>query len=129
MKTILVSAALLSVLTASASATTAATGPNAQFDPPATGEGGNGAGSVKLASLVSSTFLLVPDSAQSLLVTVGEGGEGGRGRRLRRHRAYNFYYYRPHSYRLQRGYRPYYAPRRYEQPYYDYRYEGPRRHF
>ncbi len=128
MKTILASAALLTVLTASASATPAARGPQTRFDPPATGEGGNGAGSVKLASLVTSTFLFVPDSAQSLLVTVGEGGEGGRGRRLRRHRAYNFHYYGPHSYRLERGYRPSYAPRRYEHPYYDYRYEGPRRY-
>ncbi|WP_291852150.1 hypothetical protein [Bradyrhizobium sp.] len=122
MKTILVSATLLSVLTASASATPAAMGPDAQLDPPATGEGGNGAGSVKLASLVTSTFLFVPDSAQSLLVTVGEGGEGGRGRRFRHHRGYKFHYYKPHSYRLDRGYRPYYAPRRYKQPYYYYRY-------
>jgi hypothetical protein len=135
-KTILVSAALLSVFTASASAAPAgAMGFEAQFDPVPTGEGGNGAGSVRLASLVSSTFLFVPDSGQSLLVTVGEGGEGGeggRGRRLRRYRSYNFDYYSSPRYRLHREYRPYHIPRRYERPYYDYDYryyERPRPYF
>lgn len=126
MKTVVVSAALLSVLTVSASATPIdAMGPQAQFDPLAAGEGGSGAGSVKLASAITSTFLFVPDAAQSLLVTVGEGGEGGeggRGRRLRGYRAYNFDYYRSPRYRLYREYRPYYSPLPYERPYYDQRY-------
>lgn len=120
MKTILVSAAFLSIFTAGASATPpGAMGFEAQLDPLPTGEGGNGAGSVKLASPVTSTFLFVPDGGQSLLVPVGEGGEGGRGRHLRRNRGYDSdYYYRSPRYRLRQDYRPYYAP----PPYYDQRY-------
>jgi hypothetical protein len=125
MRTVVVSAALLSVVTVSASATPIyAMGP--RFDPLVAGEGGSGAGSVKFSSAVTSTFLFAPDATQSLLVTVGEGGEGGeggRGRRLRKYRAYNFDYYRSPRYRLHREYRPYYAPPPYKRPYYDQRYD------
>ena len=77
MKTI-VSATLLGVLAAGAPAAADATGTPAQFDPLTTGEGGNGSGSVRLSSNLTSTFLVVPDAAQSLLVTVGEGGRRRR---------------------------------------------------
>lgn len=126
MKTI-VGAALLGVLTASASAAADTTGTGAQFEPLTMGEGGNGSGSVRLASMLTSTFLVVPDAAQSLLVTVGEGGEGGegrRGRRLRRHPGDYFGYYRSPRYRYDRDY--YYTPYRYDRPYYDQRYYGRR---
>lgn len=130
-KRILISAATIGVLTANADATT-----NIGFSvaPPETqeaGEGGNGSGSVKIASLVSSTFLLVPDARQSLLVTVGEGGEGGeggRGRRWRkRHHHYGHYYGHNH-YRLgPSSYRPHRAG---PYGYYDQRYYGrPRFYF
>jgi len=128
MKTI-VSAALLGVLAAGAPAAADATGTPAQFDPLTTGEGGNGSGSVRLSSNLTSTFLVVPDAAQSLLVTVGEGGEGGegwRGRRLRRYPGDYLGYYRSPRYRYDRDYSPYYMPHRYDRPYYDQRYYGRR---
>ena len=129
MKTVLVSAALAGVITASATSVTAGPlRPVAQRE--TIGEGGNGAGSVRLASAVTSAFLLVPDAAQSPLMTVGEGGEGGKGgkeRRLRRQRDRNTDYYRSPEYRTYQRYynppgydRPYYQY--YQQPYYDYRY-------
>ncbi|MFB9267343.1 hypothetical protein ACFFWD_30050 [Bradyrhizobium erythrophlei] len=122
MKTVLLSVALLGAVTASATAATGgAMRPGAQPDALATGEGGNGAGSVKLASLVTSTFLFVPDAVQSPLVAVGEGGEGGYGRRRYRHDNYPDYY-EPRYYRPYPGYPPYYAPRRYGRPYYGHRY-------
>jgi hypothetical protein len=90
MKTVLVSAALLGAVSASsAAATTDSMRPVAPPDAMTSGEGGNGAGSVKLASAVTSAFLFVPNTVQSPLVTVGEGGEGGeggKGRRLGRQR-------------------------------------------
>jgi hypothetical protein len=90
MKTVLVSAALLGAVSASsAAATTDSMRPVAPPDAMTSGEGGNGAGSVKLASAVTSAFLFVPNAVQSPLVTVGEGGEGGeggKGRRLGRQR-------------------------------------------
>ncbi|WP_213286389.1 hypothetical protein [Bradyrhizobium sp. sGM-13] len=121
----IIGAALLGVLTASASAAADATGNPAKFDPLTTGEGGDGSGSVRLSSNLPSTFLVVPDAAQSLLVTVGEGGEGGegrRGRRLRRHPGDYYGYYRSPRYRYDRDYSPYYMPDRYGRPYYDQRY-------
>lgn len=118
----IVGAALLGVLTAGASAAADAIGTPAQFDPLATGEGGNGSGSVRLSSNITSTFLVVPDAAQSLLVTVGEGGEGGEGRRFRRHPGDYFGYYRSPRYRYDGDYSPYYIPPGYDRPYYDQRY-------
>ena len=132
-----IGAALLGVLTASASAAPAATATPARFGPLTTGEGGNGSGSIRLASNLTSPFLVVPDAAQSLLVTVGEGGEGRRGRKLRwggeggegrrgrkfrRHPADYYGYYRSPRYRYERGYSPYNFPSRYDRPYYDQRY-------
>jgi hypothetical protein len=85
MKTGLIGATLLSVLTATAAS--AAVAPAA--DPTATrgnaplfnAEGASGGSGVRIASAAASTLLFVPDAKQSALVQVGEGGEGGRGRR------------------------------------------------
>src|SRR5215210_2939573 len=130
MKTVLVSAALLSVITASATAVTAGPVhfPGAPPDILETGEGGNGAGSVKLASAVTSAFLFVPGAAKSPLITIGEGGEGGKGRRGRgyygspRYRPvpYQNYYAPSPSYYYGPSppyYQNYYAPPRYGRPY------------
>jgi hypothetical protein len=114
MKAVLVSAAMLSVLTASASyaATerSGATGANPQAA--SSGEGASGGQGVKIASAAASTFLFVREAAQSPLVTVGEGGEGRRGRRWRPHYgpSYNYYYQRDRYRRV--------APRLYDRPYY-----------
>lgn len=123
MKSALISAAMLGALTASATAAVDARA-SGVMHPEATtsGEGGNGSGSIKLASAVASPFLFMSDVSQSPLVAVGEGGEGGRGKHWRkRYRHYGHYgyrHYRP-SY-----YRPYYARPRYDRPYYDHRYYG-----
>ena len=88
MKTGLIGAALLGALTASASQA-ALNGSGYPAAAPETlhgEEGGAGSRSVKLASAVTSTFLVPPDVRQSPLVTVSEGGEGRRGRRARRGR-------------------------------------------
>jgi hypothetical protein len=126
MKTVLIGAAMLGFSTASATAAVDARKPAATLpEATATGEGGSGAGSVKLASAVTSTFLFVPDASQSPLIAVGEGGEGGRGRRWRKHYRPYGHYYGYHHYRPPPAYyRPYYARPRYDRPYYDHRYYG-----
>jgi hypothetical protein len=123
MKSTLISVTLLSIFTASANAVTDARPFDDARPPEVTmGEGGDGLGSVKLASVAASTFLFVPDASQSLLVPVAEGGEGGRGRRWRRHRG-DYYHYRGFRSR-DSGYRRYYQP--YRSYRYERRYYGPR---
>ena len=80
MKRVLLGAALFGAVTAGE----AAAAPLNPFS----GEGGDGTGSVRLASALNSALLVVPDGAQSPLVTVGEGGKGkgkgkGKGRAAR----------------------------------------------
>jgi hypothetical protein len=90
MRTVLVGAALLGAVSAGAAAMPGEVSrPGTQRSAMTSGEGGNGAGSVRLASVVTSAFLFVPDIVQSPLVTVGEGGEGGKGGKGRRARRQN----------------------------------------
>jgi hypothetical protein len=113
MKAALLSAAMLSVLTASASyAATERSGAAGANPAASSGEGASGGRGVKVASAAASTFLFVREAAQSPLVTVGEGGEGRRGRRWRQQYgpSYNYYYQRDRYRRV--------APRLYDRPYY-----------
>ena len=123
MKTVLISAAMLGALTATATAAADAPAPGIVQPEAPNGEGGNGLGSVKVASAVSSTFLFVPDTSQSPLVAVGEGGEGGEGGRGRRWRKRQGPYGYRDGYRYSqpgpRYYQPYYGRPRYDRPYYD----------
>lgn len=122
MKTGMIGATLLTVVTAGGSYATTAQLERAQAPRDAAlygEEGGMGSGSVRLASAVTSTLLFAPEAKQSPLVTVGEGGEGGRGKKWRKHRrhygpAYGHY---RHQYRP-RYYDPYYHRPRYRDPYY-----------
>jgi hypothetical protein len=123
MKAALISAAMLGVLTASASyAATEAGGAN-RVDPQAasSGEGASGGRGVRVASAAASTFLFVREAAQSALVTVGEGGEGRRGRRWRPHYgpSYNYYFQRDRYRRIHPRFynRPYYGRPHYGRPY------------
>lgn len=103
MKGFLVHAAMLSVLTATATCASAYSGDMARAPSPAIsdGEGATGGRGVKLASSIASTLLFVPEANQSsLIVPVGEGGEGKKGRRWRdRGSRYNPYGGRPYQYR------------------------------
>lgn len=104
MKGFLVHAAMLSVLTATATHASAYSGDMALVLPKpaiADGEVAAGARGVRLASSIASTLLFVPDANQSsLIVQVGEGGEGRRGRRWRdRGHRHNPYIGRPYQYR------------------------------
>jgi hypothetical protein len=115
MKTGLIGATLLSVLTASAAS--AAVTP--QADPAATprnaalfeAEGASGGAGGRIASAAASTLLFVPDAKQSALVQVGEGGEGGRGRGRRFRGHFGPPIHAPaYGYRRKYGYgRPYYS--------------------
>jgi hypothetical protein len=123
MKAVMISAAMLSVLTGSASY--AATDPNGagKMDARAalSGEGAPGGQGIRIASAAAATFLFVRDAAQSPLVTVGEGGEGRRGRRFRgrylHHYGHQYGYFRRDYYRRYGG--PYYGRSYYGRPYYD----------
>jgi hypothetical protein len=124
MKAAVIRAAMLSVLTASASY--AATDPAGASRPNpdaalSGGEGAPGGQGVRIASAAASTFLFVREASQSPLVTVGEGGEGRRGRRFHgRH----FHHY-PGHYNYYRYYnRPYYNRPYYNRPYYGRPYHG-----
>ena len=110
MKTVLISATLLSVMTASVShAASERTRTTFSSDPMVSGEGGGGGRGIGVASAANTTLLFVPDAEQSPLIAVGEGGEGGeggRGKRSRKHRSRSIPY--------QRQYVPYgglYRPR------------------
>jgi hypothetical protein len=126
MKAVVVSAAMLSVLTATASYAATEAGAASRAAPQAevpAAEGAPGGQGVKVAGLAASTFLFVPDAAQSHLVTVGEGGEGRRGRKWRRghhsyyiRREYHYFYDRPVYGRPYHG-RPYYDRPSYRRPY------------
>lgn len=118
MKTALIGAAMLTVLTASVSYAGIQPG-GASRDAAAgvAGEGAAGGRGVRLASAAAGTFLFVPDAVQSPLVAVGEGGEGRKGRRFRAYRYSGPYYGR--SYRRYRA--PYYARPYYAPPPYSYR--------
>jgi hypothetical protein len=84
MKTVLLSAALLGTVAAGDAAAGAGVfRPVPPSDAAMAGEGGNGAGSIKVAGVVTSAFLFVPNAVQSPLVTIGEGGEGGKGKKKR----------------------------------------------
>lgn len=84
MKRALISATLVGVMTATPSHAAIERRPIA--NPLVSGEEGGGGGrGIKVASLVNTTLLFVPDAvAQSPLIAVGEGGEGGRGRKFRK---------------------------------------------
>ena len=127
MKAVLLSAALVGVVTASATSVAAgALRLEARPDTMPVGEGGAGAGSVKRTSVVTSAFLVVPDAVQSPLIAVGEGGEGGKGKKGKGARGYyrsREYpppsYHQPYYDPAPSYYRPYYAPPRYNRPYND----------
>src|SRR5262245_34249734 len=122
MKAVLLSAAMLSVLTASASYAATEGGGTTRTNPQAasSGEGASGGQGVKVASAAASTFLFVREAAQSNLVTVGEGGEGRRGWRWRPHYGHSYgYYFAPRLYDRPYYDRPYYDRRYYDRPYYD----------
>ena len=131
MQGVLVHAAMLSALTATATYASASAGDTALAAPkPAIsdGEGAAGGRGVRLAG-AASILLFVPGANQSsLIVPVGEGGEGKRGRRFRHHGPrYNPYVGRPYQYRgnYRRDWNEgYYGRSYYDRPYYDrsYRY-------
>ena len=85
MKVVVISAAMLSVLTATASYAATEAGGASSAAPPAArsgAEGAPGGQGVKLASAAASTFLFVRDAAQSHLVRsarAAKAGEAGGG--------------------------------------------------
>jgi hypothetical protein len=102
MKTVLVHAAMLSTLTASAAyAAAPANAPNPLASPAVSdGEGAAGGRGMRLAAAAAGTLLFVPEAAkQSLLVTVGEGGEGKRGKHFRKAHRYKYVHRYRHYHR------------------------------
>lgn len=95
MKRVLFSAALVGVMTATAAHAAIERSPVTSADPLSSGEEGGGGGrGIKVASVINTTLLFVPEAVQSHLIPVGEGGEGGHGRRFR-NRSYVPDYYGP----------------------------------
>src|SRR5215210_7332100 len=95
MRTSLIGAALVGILTAGASfARSPVSTGFLTVDPrPSDAEGGVGGGGVRVATAVGSGAPFLTSESQSLFVAVGEGGEGGEGGRGKRraHRAPRFY--------------------------------------
>ena len=127
MKAVLVSATLLSVITASVShAASEGTRTTISSDPLVSGEGGGGGRGIGVASAANTTLLFVPDAEQSSLIAVGEGGEGGeggRGKRFRKYRRSRSIPYRgqyaPYGGRPYGSYGPGWQRPGYNPPYYD----------
>jgi hypothetical protein len=117
MGTILIHAAMVSALTASAAfAATPSSNPDPSIGTTvAAGEGAPGGRGVRLASAAAGTLLFTPEAKQSLLVTVGEGGEGGEGRRGKHFRKFRHHYAGPDHYIRRQWYG--YDRRYYDRPY------------